>query len=238
MKKAIVIGASSGIGREVAIQLIDDDYTVGITARRVPLLEELKDKYENKVHVKKMDISKTEEAMKELEELIKELGGLDLIVINSGYGHVNLELDWGIEKQTIEVNALGFTSIANVAYRYFSKQKSGCIVGISSIAGIRGSSYSPAYGATKSYLSNYLEGLRCKAKKEKMDIKVIDIKPGFVDTAMGQGDKAFWVAPVEVAAKQILEVIKKGKEKAVVTKRWRLIAWLMRIIPEWLYYKI
>lgn len=238
MKKAIVVGASSGIGREVAIKLIDEGYIVGIAARRVALLEELRDEYGNKVVIKKIDISKTDEAMKSLEELIEELGGLDLIVINSGYGHVNLELDWGIEKQTIEVNALGFSAITNVSYRYFSKQKSGCIVGISSIAGIRGSSYSPAYSATKSYLSNYLEGLRCKAKKEKTNIKVIDVKPGFVDTAMGQGDKAFWVAPVEIAAIQIIKAIKKGKEKAVVTKRWRLIAWIMKIIPEWLYCKI
>ncbi|PKM52116.1 MAG: oxidoreductase [Firmicutes bacterium HGW-Firmicutes-7] len=238
MKKAIVIGASSGIGRELAIRLSKGGYLVGVTGRRVELLEEIKEMFPQQILVKKMDVTNTEEAMKNFEDLIGDLGGLDLIIINAGFGHINKELNWEPEKHTIEVNALGFTAMVNVAYRYFREEKKGCIVGISSIAGIRGSSYAPAYSASKAFISNYLEGVRCLSKKEKSHIKIIDVKPGFVDTAMARGDKVFWMAPVEKAAKQILVAIEKGREKVIVTKRWAIIMRLMKILPEWIYSKL
>jgi len=87
-------------------------------------------------------------------------------------------------------------------------------------------------------MSNYLEGLRKKVAKEKIDITITDIQPGFVDTAMSKGDGLFWVATPQKAAKQIYQVIQQKKKKAYITKRWVIIAWLLKIIPDFIYNKI
>ena len=80
-------------------------------------------------------------------------------------------------------------------------------------------------------MSHYLEGLRLKGLKMKIPVIITDIQPGFVDTAMAQGDKLFWVAPPGTAALQIYEAIEKKKSHAYITKRWRLIAWLLKLTP-------
>lgn len=238
MKKAIVIGASSGIGKEIARELSNAGYAVGIASRRTDLLETLKKELKTTVYIRKIDISKQEEAMDVLEGLIKDLGGIDLIVISSGIGYINTDLDWDKEKQTIDVNVSGFASLANISFKYFLKQGDGCLAVLSSVAALRGSSEAPAYNASKSFVSNYLEGLRCKARKLNANIKIIDVRPGLVDTAMAQGEGLFWVAPPQKAARQIVKAIDKGKRKVYVTKRWALIAWVLKIIPERLYSKL
>jgi short-subunit dehydrogenase len=120
----------------------------------------------------------------------------------------------------------------------FFKQGYGHLVGISSIAALRGSRYVPTYPASKAYLSTYLEGLRHKVKYEKLRITITDIKPGFVDTAMAQGDYVFWRAPVAKAAEQIYQAIVKKKKTAYITKRWRLIGWVQKYLPDFLYYRV
>src|SRR5699024_383999 len=119
-----------------------------------------------------------------------------------------------IEKKTIETNVLGYTSVANWAFNLFEKQKSGHLVAISSVGGLRGSRQAPAYNATKAFQMNYLEGLRQKAKKLHTHIKVTDIRPGFVDTNMAKGEGLFWVSPVQKATQQIFHAIHKKKRIA------------------------
>lgn len=231
-KNIIIIGASSGIGRELARVFSDNDYIVGITARRLELLSGMKKELPGILAIKRMDVANPNEAINIFEELIKEMGGVDIVVINAGVGFINPDLVWEKEKSTIDVNVTGFAAMANVAMKYFVGQGSGHIVGISSIAAIRGDLYAPAYSASKAFVSNYLEALRLRVKKKKMPITVTDIQPGFVDTAMAQGDGLFWVAPPRKAAMQIFCVIKKKREHAYITKRWRIIAWLFKIMPE------
>ncbi len=163
---------------------------------------------------------------------------MNLIVINSGVGFINPDLNWEQEKEIIDVNVSGFVAMANSAFKYFYKQKSGHIVGISSIAALRGGDSDPAYNASKSFVSNYLQGLRKKISKLKIPIIVTDIKPGFVDTAMVKGKTLFWVASPEKAALQICNAIKQKRKHAYITKRWRIIAWLMKFLPDWIYNKI
>jgi short-subunit dehydrogenase len=122
--------------------------------------------------------------------------------------------------------------MANVAFKHFLEQSSGHLVGISSIAALRGSGATPAYNASKAFVSNYLEGLRQKASKLKLPITVTDIQPGLVDTAMAQGEGLFWIAPPEIAARQIFDTIKSRRKRAYITKRWRLIAWLLKAMPD------
>lgn len=209
--KAIIIGASSGMGKELAKILAKEKYELGLAARRTELLKELKSELDTKSFVKYIDVSKTDEAMNNLSELIKEMKDVDLIIITSGTGYINYELDWSKEKETIDINVSGVTSMINIAFKYFMKKQSGHLVVLSSIAALKGNNDSPAYSASKAFLANYLEGLRLKIKKDKLNITITDIRPGLVDTDMAKGEGLFWVQPVDKTAKQIYISIKKEK---------------------------
>ncbi|MFA6980046.1 MAG: SDR family NAD(P)-dependent oxidoreductase [Ignavibacteriaceae bacterium] len=235
MKKAIIIGATSGIGKGLVKLLVVNGYKVGITGRRTELLEELKSENPNSYYVKTFDITDIIKVAEKLEELTAELGGLDLAVICAGTGDMNETLNFNVEKRTIDTNVLGFTCAADWAFNYFEKQKSGHLVGISSIAGLRGSRQAPSYYASKAYQINYLEGLRQKATKLKEQIFVTDIRPGLVDTEMAKGEGLFWVASVDKATRQIYKAIKKKKKIVYVTKRWGLIATILGLIPRPIY---
>jgi short-subunit dehydrogenase len=238
MKRAIIVGASSGIGRELAVILAQNGYSVGLAGRRLHLLDELKNSLPVPAFSKQMDIADHPAAMQRLEDLIGEMGGLDLIVISAGIGFIKPDLNWLEEKQTIDVNVAGFAAVANVAFRHFVKAGRGHLVGISSIAAIRGSREAPAYNASKAFMSNYLEGLRNRAIKADLPIVVTDIQPGFVDTNMAKGEGLFWVAPPQKAARQIYEAIQRKARRAYVTKRWCLIAWLLKVLPDALYARL
>jgi short-subunit dehydrogenase len=238
MKKAIIIGASSGIGRELAITLTKNGYEVGLMARRIELLETLKNEITTKSYIGLVDLSKIPEAIEKVSNMIQVMQGVDLIVINSGTGFLNPELDWSKEQQTLDVNVYGFCAIVGDAYKFFAKQGHGHIVGISSIGALRGNSLAPAYNASKAFMSNYLEGLRKKAFQEKLPIIVTDIKPGFVDTDIAKGEGKFWVATPQKAAEQIYLAIDKQKRHAYITHRWQLIGWILRLMPNWLYQRI
>ena len=237
MQKAIIIGASSGIGRELARVLHQNNYIVGLAGRRIELLSELQREIPS-IYIKRIDVTKTKEAIETLEEFITEMGGVDLVVISAGVGFINPDLNWEQERETIDTNILGFTAMANVVFKYFCKQGSGHIVGISSIAAIRGGSEAPAYNASKAFVSNYMEGLRQKASKLKSPITITDIQPGFVNTAMAKGEGLFWVASPGKAAWQIFKAIKNKKKHAYITKRWRIIAWLLKVMPDWVYNRL
>lgn len=237
-KKTIIIGATSGIGKDLAEVLLLDGHTVGLAGRRIDLLNELKRKYEDRIFLKLIDVSKIEDAMTKLNNLITEMAGADIIVISSGVGFINNDLKWSPEKETIDVNVSGFAAMANVAMKHFISKGLGVLIGISSISGIRGSSVAPAYSASKAFVSNYLEGLRKKVAQLHASITVMEIQPGYVDTAMAKGEGKFWVATPREAAEQIYAAIKRKKKHAYVTKRWRLIAWLLKIMPDFLHNRI
>jgi short-subunit dehydrogenase len=235
MKKAIIVGATSGIGKGLAQKLANENYIVGITGRRTGLLDELKSEKPNSFYTKPFDITDTNKIVENLENLTKELGGLDLLILSSGTGDLNEKLDYEIEKRTIETNVIGFTCIANWAFNYFEYQKAGHLVAISSVGGLRGSGIAPSYNASKAYQINYLEGLRQKANKLKNQIFVTDIRPGFVDTAMAKGEGQFWVASVDKATNQIFDAIRKKKKIVYVTRRWKLIGVILKRIPRQIY---
>ena len=235
MKKAIIIGATSGIGQGLAKVLVENDYIVGITGRRTELLENLKSEKPNSYIVKTFDVTDTKVAVEKLEELTSELSGLDLLILSSGTGDINDKLDFEIEKRTIDTNVIGFTCIADWTFNYFEKQKFGHLVAISSIGGLRGSRQAPSYNATKAYQINYLEGLRQKATKLKTQIFITDVRPGLVDTEMAKGEGLFWLMPVEKTVRQIFRAIKKKRGIASVTKRWGLIAKILKRIPRPIY---
>jgi short-subunit dehydrogenase len=238
MKKAIVIGASSGIGRELAKKLSQDGYVVGVMARRKHLLEELSKEIQSEIFIQEIDVADAESAMGILSTFINQMGGIDIVVISAGTGEINNDLNWQVENETIKTNVIGFTALANVAIHHFTEKGSGHLVCISSIAALRGGRESPAYNASKAFETNYMEGLRQKISKLQLPITVTDVKPGFVKTAMAKGEGIFWAAPAEKAAKQIYDAIKRKTSSVYVTRRWRLIAWILKAMPDRIYEKL
>lgn len=236
MKNALIIGASSGIGKELSKLLVADNYKVVITGRRKKLLQELKVLSPDNFIVKLHDVTNLESCKTLFNEIVEELGTIDIVIYSSGVGEPNYKLDWEKELPTLETNVLAATKIYGLAYQLFKKQGFGHLVGISSIASIRGNRHVPAYFASKSFQASYLESLWMKGKRSKADIFVTDIQPGFIDTAMALGD-TFWMASLDKATKQIYSAIKKKKRKAYITKRWGLVAFVLKIVPASLLYK-
>lgn len=237
MQKVIIIGATSGIGRGLAILYATKNNHVGITGRRYLLLDELQQQFPGHIYTESFDVT-AENNITHLEALIAKLGGLDLLIYNSGYGEPSEKPDWKLDEQTIKINVHGFTEIVNYTFNYFLQQGHGQVAAISSIASIRGNSFAPAYSASKAFMSTYLEGLHMKARKLKANIFITDILPGFVQTKMAKGNGQFWVAPVDKAVQQIFNAISKKKRKAYITKRWWVIAKLVKHMPYWIYKRI
>jgi short-subunit dehydrogenase len=238
MPNAIIIGATSGIGRALAEVLVAEGYTVGVAGRREALLRELAEAYPGRVVTQVMDLLEPEAAMDALRALIARLGGVELLVISTGIGARNPELAFAPEARVVEVNAIGFVAMANVGYHYFAEH-GGHLVGLSSIAGVRGSRWSPSYSASKAFMSNYLEALRTRARHDRLPIAVTEILPGFVDTPMTAGQQGmFWVATTHKAAHQIFQAIKAKKRRAYITRRWALVGWVLRHLPDWVLEKL
>ena len=237
IKRIIIVGATSGIGRKLAELYAAAGNIVGITGRRKELLDEIENMFPGKIKTESFDVTENENIQR-LTSLIQKIGGLDILVYSSGIGELSKGVDWEIDKLTVDTNVNGFIEIANWAFNYFINQGHGNMAVISSIAANRGNSWAPAYSASKAFQSNYFEALAIKTKKMKKDIGIICIEPGFVNTKMAKGNKRFWVVPLEKAAKQIMAGIEKKKQKVYVSKRWWLVARLMRLTPFWLYKKI
>ena len=238
MKKAIIIGASSGIGRELAKILAANQYEVGLTARRIDLLLSLQEEIKShtgRTWIKQMDLAQTDLAIASVKALIEEMGGVDLFVINAGVNHFIHDLNWDKEKEIINLNVLGFCAMANVAIEHFFAKKAGHLVGISSISALRGIGMTAAYTGSKAFVSNYLQGLRQKCFPLRKSITITDIKPGYVDTRLMTKDISHWVASPQKAAEQIYTAIRKKVDHAYITKRWRFVGWAIKLTPQFFY---
>ena len=238
MKNAIVFGATSGIGKNLTELLVKDGYKVAITGRRLEKLTEIKNQFPEQILIKQNDIQNVNDVEKIFNEIVAEFKTIDLVVQSSGVAYINPKLEWNKEEQSINTNVLGVTKLYVLAYNLFRKQQFGHLVGISSIASIRGNRSAPVYFASKAYQKAYLESLYIKTKTIKSKkVSITEIRPGFVDTAMALGEDLFWLVPLEKATNQIYAAIKKKKRVAYISKRWQLIAWVLKIAPAWLLKK-
>ncbi|WP_265111998.1 SDR family NAD(P)-dependent oxidoreductase [Halosolutus halophilus] len=238
---AIVVGASSGIGEALARELADEGYEVGLAARRTERLTEIGAELPTMAYVATMDVTDTQDAREGFFELVDAMQSVDLVVISAGVGCANYDLDWEPERRTIDVNVRGFTAIATAAMEYFEKENlasktDGHLVGISSVAAHFGNGGTPAYNASKAFVSTYLEGLRNRQRGVGSDVTITTIEPGFVDTGMSMG--TFWECSPETAAKQIARAIEMRREHAYVTRRWRLVAWTLDLLPEFVLRRV
>lgn len=232
MKKAIIIGGTSGIGKELAKVLVGNNYKVGAIGLKNG--QELSYAQSDSLEYRYFDCTKENNSVR-IADLVGTLGGLDLLIFSAGIGNLNNNLGFEVENRANKLNVLVFTEIADWSYRFFKEQGNGHFVAISSIAGLRGYRVAPAYHAAKSYQIRYLEALRQKAYRTGKPIYVTDIRPGFVKTEMSAGKKQFWVAPTKKAAKQIFDLIRRKKGVGYVTKRWQIVAIIMKLLPSWIH---
>ena len=237
MKKAIVIGTSTGIGKALAYELHAQKYAVGLTGRNLDAMLSIQRELGENVWVEVLDVRNPETAMHSLGRLIERMGGLDIIFLNAGILPLNPNMDWKTEQEGSVVNVIGFQAMANVACHFFDKQGHGHIVGISSIAGLRGTGRSPAYSASKAFVSIYLEGLRQRYIGTK--IKITDIRPGLINTPMTERFKrGFLGVSAEHCARDILSAATQKKNVAYVPMRWWWVAQVIKIIPGWIYHRL
>jgi short-subunit dehydrogenase len=243
-RKAIVVGASSGIGAAVATLLPEWGYDVALVARREAELARVADRIReshpgSRAETYRHDVRAAEEAGKLFERIVEDLHGLDLIVYAAGVMPAvgPDEYDISKDREIVETNLLGAMAWLNAAAPWLAAAGRGVIVGISSIAGERGRRGNPAYCASKAALNSYLESLRNRLAR--FGVGVVTVKPGFVRTAMLEGRSGtFWVVSPEDAARQILRAAHGRRTEVFVSRRWRIVALAVRSIPSLLFRRL
>ena len=236
MKQAIIIGASSGIGWELGVQLAAQGYQLGLMARREKCLEKLVDSLPGTHFIQTTDVANAEQAQNELSALLDRMGDVELIIVNSGVGSKEKVLDWVVERQMIDVNIRGFAAMSIVAMNHFVKRGGGHLAGVSSAAAHFSGGLTLTYNASKAFASNYLNGMRSRAARSKLPITVTTIEPGFVETPMVEG-RPMWMATVEKAVTQMVAGLIKKKNYIYITRRWVVVVRLLQVMPDWLIRK-
>ncbi|MDB4427513.1 SDR family NAD(P)-dependent oxidoreductase [Porticoccaceae bacterium] len=236
MRQAIIVGASSGLGWELAIQLADKGYQLGVMGRREALLNELVEKLPGTHFIQATDVSNAEQSQTELEELIARMGDVELIVLSSGVGLFEKKLEWAAEREMIDVNVRGFAALTIIAMEHFTRRGAGHLAGISSMAAHIFGAKTVTYHATKAFVSNYLAGMRQRAIRSGLPITITTIEPGFIKTPMVHGNP-LWMAPVEKGVTQMVAGLLKKKNHIYITKRWRYVAFVADLMPHWLLRK-
>lgn len=235
--KVIIIGASSGIGKEMALRYAKEGHTVGVTGRRGELLEGLKTAFPQNIFIACFDVTGRDN-LHHVKNLINDLEGVDLLIYNAGFGEPSDDLIPETEKSTTETIVTGFVDIITFAFNFFVEQGRGQLAVTSSVAALRGNGFAPSYSAGKAFASTYAEGLNLKAYRLKKNIVTTDIRPGFIKTKMAKGGIRFWAASPAKAASQIMAGIKARKRVVYITRRWWLVAQLFKVLPYRLYKRL
>ena len=234
MKRAIVIGASSGIGYEVAQLLLSEGWKVGVASRRMELLQ----KVGNVEVAEQIDVNDPD-ASKQLREMINQMGGIDLFFYAAGVGKQNRDLKEDIELMTTTTNGLGFVRMIGEAFRYFAERGEGHIAAITSIAGTKGLGPAPSYSATKAMQNVYLQALEQQANARGLNIYFTDIRPGFVDTALLNGDFHYpMLMKPDIVAQKIVRAINQKKHICVIDWKYRVLTMAWRRIPRFIWRRL
>lgn len=238
MKKAIIIGASSGIGYEVALQLIAQGWSVGLAARREEKLEELRLTNPDRIVTQAIDVT-LDDAANKLQLLIDKLGGMDLFLLSSGIGFQNATLDARIELNTVKTNAEGFVRMATAAFNFFKEHNGGHLAVISSIAGTKGLGIAPAYSATKRFQNTYIDALDQLSSMQKLNIKFTDIRPGFVKTDLLNDGKHYpLLMSTKYVAEKIVHAIHHKKRVVIIDWKYRFIVFFWQLIPRFIWSRL
>jgi NAD(P)-dependent dehydrogenase (short-subunit alcohol dehydrogenase family) len=244
--RAIVVGASSGLGAALVRRLAREGYAVAALARSGPALDALAREARSdgqaadaRVSAHVHDVADTAAVPALFESLVKELGGLDLLVYTAGIMPPvgRTEYDTAKDLQILAVNFGGLVAWGNQAAQLFRTQRAGTIVGVSSISANRGRKGNPLYGASKAALDNYLESLRNRLAGE--GVHVCTIKPGYIATRMTAGmEGLFWVVSPDDAAAAVLQAARSGANVRYVLRRWWVVGTLLHFIPSFVFRRL
>ena len=238
IQRALIVGATSGIGKETALQLLQKGWILGLAGRREENLKELQQLAPERIHIRAIDICQ-EDATDRLLELIEEMGGMDLYLHCSGIGHQNYQLAPEIELRTLETNGTGFVRMVTAAFRYFAQQKGGHLAVISSIAGTKGLGAAPAYSAPKRFQNTYIDALEQLARIQKLALRFIVFRGGLVGSGLLIDGILFpLLMHWEKVARHIVCALEKKKRIVVIDWRYRILVALWRLIPPFLWKRL
>ena len=242
--RIIIVGASSGIGNRLATIFAQHGWRVGVAARREAPLVALQTQYDNIEYIT-LDVT-AGDAVARLQQLIDKVGGMDVLMYCAGCGWNNPNLDNEKDITTINTNVLGFTQIVNAGYKYFlrrhqddsnSTTRRPQIAVITSIAGTKGIGVASTYSSSKRYQTTYLQSLDQLAHNDHLPLTITELRPGFVDTPLLDGDthKYPMMMTVDYVASRIFKVVTHRRHIVTINRRWAVITALWRLIPSWLW---
>ncbi len=239
MKRIIIIGATSGIGRSVSLKFVSAGWKVGIAARREEELKKLASEAPSQIFYEIIDVT-SDNASESLSSLINKVGGMDIFFLSSGVGFQNPQLESEIEIKTIRTNVMGFTMMIDGAYKYFKEHGgNGQIAAISSIAGTKGLGVAASYSATKRYQNTYLDAIDQLAHLENLDLKVTDIRPGFVKTnLLNDGHSYPMLLDAEKVGGIIFKVLINRKRVKIIDWRYAILVFFWRLIPQCIWSRL
>lgn len=236
-KRIVIIGATSGIGYEVAKIYCRLGWRVGVAGRRIERLEAFKEQAPEQIEIQQIDVTETE-AVEKLHRLIDKLGGMDIFLLSTGIGSQNRTLNSDIELSTVNTNALGFTRMVTAAYNYFKEEGGGHLSVISSIAGTKGLGAAPAYSATKRFQNTYIDALAQLARMEKQPVRFTDIRPGFVKTDLLKNDKYPLLMDPELVAQKIVKALSRKKRRVIIDWRYAILVFFWKLIPSYIWERL
>jgi short-subunit dehydrogenase len=241
-KTVFITGASSGIGRALALELAGRGYDLFLTARRLAPLEQIRTEVAasdpaRRVEVRRLDVTDDADVAAAITEAAEKLGRVDIVVANAGVGNSGRVGKGNMPRGRliVETNLIGAMATIDAAVALFRRQGGGHIVGVGSVAGVRGLPGSGSYSASKAGLAAYLESVRAETYKEP--IAVTTIAPGYIDTPINEDMKRRpFLVDVEKGARIMADLIERGVGYATVPRLpWTLITPLLRVLPtSWL----
>ena len=237
MKRAVIVGATSGIGYEVAKELMRQGWKIGVAGRRTSALEAFKSTAPDCIETQVLDVTQPD-AVDKLHALIEKLGGMDLFLLSSGIGYQNRDLNPEVELNTTLTNVEGFTRMVTGAFHYFKQQGGGHLAVISSVAGTKGLGVAPAYSATKRYQNTYIDALAQLSRMQKLSISFTDIRPGFVATDLLKNGNYPLLMQADKVGASIVRALNRKKRIAIIDGRYALLVFFWRLIPRWLWERL
>ena len=245
IQSIIIIGATSGLGREVAEQLAAQGVRVGATGRRKDRLDELQAKFgAERVAIREMDVTRGD-SVEALDSLIAEMGAPDVLLYASGMGKQNPELEESLELRTVQTNAEGMVRIVDHFINYvkrepsYSQERRAHVAVITSVAGTMGMGQAPAYSATKSMQSSYIVALAQHVRMQHIPLTLSDIRPGFVATEILNPEKRYpMLMTATEAAEHIIRGLERRKRIVIFDWRYRLLVAFWRLIPRCVWERI
>lgn len=237
--KVFITGASSGIGEALAVYYAAKGASLGLVARRQPLLDALNQRLGGQHACYALDVSDSLALQAAATDFLARFGAPDIVIASAGVSAGTLSEcaeDLEVFRRIMDINVFGmaatFTPFIRAMQAAAGERR---LVGIASVAGIRGLPGAEAYSASKAAAISYLESLRLEMRPH--GIKVVTIAPGYIATPMTavNGYKMPFLLPVEVAAVRFAQAIERGLTYTVIPWQMGVVAKLLRILPNWLY---